>query len=78
MGKSTITFRLDTAKREALDTIAEINDRDRSYVLNEAVDAYLGVHDWQVEHIKKGLKQAQSGKFAGENEVRKAFARWRR
>ena len=78
MGKSTITFRLDSAKREALDTIAEVNDRDRSYVLNEAIDAYLDVHEWQVEHIKQGLRQAQAGQFATEKEVRRAFARWRR
>lgn len=78
MGKSTITFRLETAKREALDTIAEINDRNRSYVLNEAIEAYLDIHEWQVEHIKKGLRQAQSGQFASAREVRKAFARWRR
>jgi predicted transcriptional regulator len=78
MGKSTITFRLDSAKREALDSIAEINDRDRSYVLNEAIEAYLDIHDWQIEHVKKGLRQAQEGKFASEREVRKAFARWRR
>jgi predicted transcriptional regulator len=78
MGKTTITFRLDADKREALDAIAEVADRDRSYVLNEAVDAYLDVHQWQIEHIKKGLRQAEAGQFAAEKEVARAFARWRR
>ena len=78
MGKTTITFRLDADKREALDTIAEVADRDRSYVLNEAIDAYLDAHQWQIEHIKKGLRQAEAGQFATEKEVAKAFARWRR
>jgi predicted transcriptional regulator len=78
MGKTTITFRLDADKREALDAIAEVADRDRSYVLNEAIDAYLDVHQWQIEHIKKGLRQAEAGQFAAEKEVARAFARWRR
>jgi len=78
MGKTTITFRLDTDKREALDTIAEVADRDRSYVLNEAIDAYLDAHQWQIEHIKNGLRQAKAGQFATEKEVARAFARWRR
>lgn len=78
MGKTTITFRLDTVKREALDSIAEVTDRDRSYVLNEAIDAYLDAHRWQIEHIKKGLRQARAGQFATEKAVAKAFARWRR
>ena len=78
MGKSTITFRLDREKREALDSIAEVVDRDRSYVLNEAIDAYLDVHAWQIQHIRKGLEQAEAGQFAAEREVARAFARWRR
>jgi len=78
MGKTTITFRVDAGKREALDAIAEVADRDRSYVLNEAIDAYLDAHQWQIEHIKKGLRQAEAGQFATEKEVAKAFARWRR
>ncbi|MBZ5515115.1 MAG: CopG family transcriptional regulator [Acidobacteriia bacterium] len=78
MGKATITFRLDTDKREALDAIADVTDRDRSHVLNEAIDAYLDAHRWQIEHIKKGLRQAQAGRFASDKEVAGAFARWRR
>ncbi len=78
MGRTTITVRLDSEKREALDAIAEVADRDRSYVLNEAIDAYLDTHRWQVEHIRKGLSQARAGQFASEKEVKKALARWRR
>jgi predicted transcriptional regulator len=78
MGKTTITFRLDADKRETLDAIAQVADRDRSYVLNEAIDAYLDAHEWQIEHIKRGLRQAEAGQFATEKEVARAFARWRR
>jgi predicted transcriptional regulator len=78
MGKTTITFRLGEEKKEALDAIAGIADRDRSYILNEAIDAYLDAHQWQIEHIKKGLRQAEAGQFASDREVARAFARWRR
>ena len=78
MGKTTITFRLDAEKRQALDAMAEVADRDRSYVLNEAIDAFLDAHEWQIEHIKKGLRQARAGEFATEKEVTRSFARWRR
>ncbi len=77
MGKTTITFRIDTDKREGLDTIAKASDRDRSYVLNEAIDLYLDVHQWQIEHIEKGLRQAKARQFATAAEVRKAFERLR-
>ena len=78
MTKETISFRIDRDKKTALDSIAVEIDRDRSYVINEAVDAYLEVRQWQLEHIREGLRQAQAGEFATEDEVREAFARWRR
>lgn len=78
MHKQTITFRLDAQRRKALDAIAAGLDRDRSYVLNEAISIYLEVHRWQVEHIKEGLRQADAGQFATDADVAAAFRRWRR
>ena len=59
MGKHTVSFRLDSDKVNALDTLADAQDRDRTYLLNEAVAAYLAVQKWQMEQIKKSLRQAQ-------------------
>lgn len=78
MNKQTITFRVDAQKRKALDAIAADMDRDRSYVLNEAISNYLEVHEWQAAHIKEGLRQADAGKFAADSEVASAVARWRK
>jgi predicted transcriptional regulator len=46
-------------------------------ILNDAIDAYLQVQQWQLEHIKEGLRQADAGEFARDEEVAAAFARWR-
>lgn len=77
MRKQTITFRTDARSKSALDAIAAGLDRDRSYVLNEAISNYLEVHQWQIAHIKEGIRQADAGVFAKESEVSAAFARWR-
>ena len=78
MGKSTITFRVEDDKKVALDEIADGLNRDRSYVLNEAVSAYIETHRWQIEHIKEGLRQADAGEFASDEEVAAAFSKWRK
>ncbi len=78
MSKATITFRIDGDMKAALDKLAAGMDRDRSYVLNEAVAASLGTHRWQADHIKEGLRQAEAGEFATETEITAAFARWRK
>ncbi len=78
MKKRLISFRLDDRKQKALDLIAEGLSRDRSFVLNEAVDAYLDVHGWQIEHVKQGLKQADAGRFAPDADVAAELRKWRR
>lgn len=78
MDKETITFRVDREKKAALDGIAAGLDRDRSYVLNQAIDAYIETQRWQIEHIEEGLRQADAGDFASDEEVAAAFAKWRK
>jgi predicted transcriptional regulator len=75
MSKENITFRLDSDKRAILDAIAAGLDRDRSYILNEAITAYLEVHQWQIDEIQRGLAEAEAGDFATEAEVEAVFAK---
>lgn len=77
MSQEIITFSLDTEKIKALDEIASVFDRDRSDLLKEAIDSYLQVYQWQLDHIKEGLRQADAGEFASDEEVAAAFAKWR-
>jgi predicted transcriptional regulator len=78
MRREAITFRLDADKKKALDAIAAGLDRDRSYVLNEAICSYLDIYHSQVEHIKEGVRQAEAGRFAEEAAVAKVFGRGRK
>ncbi len=75
MKQNNISFRPDEGKIEALDAIADALDRDRSYILNEAISAYLELYRWQMKHIKEGIKQANAGRFATEKEVAQALGR---
>ncbi len=77
MDKSTVSFRIDSRAKRALDEIAAALDRGRSYVLNEAVAAYIEVQKWQLSHIKEGLRQAEAGQFATDAEVARASKKWR-
>jgi predicted transcriptional regulator len=78
MGRETISFRLKAGKKEALDAVASALDRDRSYIINEAIEAYLDIHRWQADHIREGLRQADAGEFASESEMKATFSRRRK
>jgi predicted transcriptional regulator len=71
----TISFRLDEDKIEALDGLAESVDRDRSYLLNEAVANYLELQAYQARLVKEGLAAVKAGRTIGTAEVRKRIAK---
>lgn len=73
-----ISFLTDKANREALDTIAAAVDRDRSYILNEAIAAYLEVQQWHLQDTRKAIAEAEAGDFASDREVQRAFAKYKR
>ena len=61
VSKETISFRIEAGKRAALEELAATLERDRSALINDALDAYLELHHWQVEHIRRALADAESG-----------------
>jgi len=71
----TLSFRLSADKVAELDALGKAQVRDRTFLLNEAVDAYLDVQRWQLAHIKEGIRQADSGMGKPHEEV---VAKWRR
>lgn len=72
-----ITIRLDSSTTAELDALAHAASRDRSFVIQQAIGAYLGIHRRQVAKIVEGLRQADAGEFAIDDEVAAAYARWR-
>jgi predicted transcriptional regulator len=78
MEKQTISFRLESDKVSALDALADSLDRDRTYLLAEAVQAYLDTQQWQLEQIRAGIAEADAGKVMDHRKVKAMAARWRR
>jgi predicted transcriptional regulator len=76
--EETISVRIASETKAALDAIAARTDRDVGRVIEDALSTYVELHAWQVAHIEEGLRQANAGEFASEAEVREAHARWRR
>ena len=72
------TVRMSKETRDTLDAIATALDRDRNYVVNEALATYIETHQWQIEHIRRGLREAEAGKFVPGAQTKKTIDRLRR
>lgn len=78
MDKQTVSFRLESDKVAALDELAGSMDRDRTYLLNEAVGAYLDLQRWQLDEIRAGIADADAGRVVDHKKIRVTAAKWRR
>jgi predicted transcriptional regulator len=76
--QKTVSFRTDAKKVKALDKLASIQERDRSYLLNQAVDNYLDLQQYHIELIEKGIRQADAGEMVDHSEVEKMVTKLRR
>jgi predicted transcriptional regulator len=60
-----------------LDKLAEVKDRDRSYLIKQAVADFIALHRWQIEEVERAIQEADAGKFATDDEVRAVFGEFR-
>lgn len=57
---ASITVRVKPATRKRLDAIALATRRTTSLVIEEALDQYLDVNEWQIKGIQEALAEADS------------------
>jgi predicted transcriptional regulator len=78
MEKQIVSFRLESDKVSALDALADSLDRDRTYLLGEAVKAYLDTQQWHIKQIRAGIAEADAGRVIDHRKVKAMAAHWRR
>ncbi|MDE3059583.1 MAG: ribbon-helix-helix protein, CopG family [Pseudomonadota bacterium] len=76
--KINLNFRADAKKVAVLDALAKSLDRDRSYLLNEALSQYVELQSWQLEEIHQAIAEADAGKTVSHEEVLKQLAKRRK
>jgi len=67
--KVSVTIRLDQETVAFLDRLADVEDRDRSYLIKQAVANFVLLHRWQIEEIEKAVKEADAGLFLSDEET---------
>ena len=71
-----LTFRLDSKLKKKLDRLAKATERSRSFLVAEAIREYVELNEWQIEEIKKGLREADAGDFATDEEMEQTISKW--
>jgi len=72
---ASLTVRVKPDTRSRLDNLARITRRSKSYVIEEALEQYLEVNEWQIKGIQDALLEADrpGAEFEDHDEV---LAKW--
>jgi len=57
---ASLTVRVKPNTRDRLDNLARITHRSKSYVIEEALEQYLDVNEWQIKGIRDAISEADS------------------
>ena len=55
---ASVTVRVKPATKKRLDLLAQATRRSKSYVIEEALEQYLDINEWQIDGITKALAEA--------------------
>ena len=75
MPDGTLTLRPDLMA--GLDELAASTGRARDELAEEAVAKYLDYERWAMARIREGVRQADAGELASEDEVERVFGKYR-
>ena len=65
-----MSVRTDESTTKKLDRIAESLDRNRNWVIHEAIHQYLDLHSWQDEQIQNGIADSNAGRTITTDQLR--------
>ena len=71
-----MTVEIPVQLKDRLEEIAKTTDASSAELALDAITSYIEVQEWQIRQIEEGLREADAGDFAGDEEVAAVFARW--
>ena len=73
---NTMTLRVSDELKAKLDRYAQLTGRSMSYVAATAVEDYLSWRVPQLADLERAVKDADAGKFASPEEVKRVFRKY--
>ena len=76
MPPKTINVRLPEALYNQIEELARATARTKSFLTIDALTHYVERESWQIRDIHEGIKEADAGEFATDDQVKDVFAKY--
>jgi RHH-type transcriptional regulator, rel operon repressor / antitoxin RelB len=71
-----MTVQLPLEIKERLEELARTLQRSETWLVAEAIASYVDLQQWQIREIKEGIREADAGEFATDEEVAAVLSKW--
>ena len=76
MDNQIVTATLDSDMYHNLELLADTTSCSKSELIAEAIRIYLEDQSWQIEAVKNGIQEADTGNFSASEKLREVFLKW--
>ncbi|MEI6546090.1 MAG: hypothetical protein WCK17_12265, partial [Verrucomicrobiota bacterium] len=76
MTTKTINVRLPESLYNQIEALAKATARTKSFLAIDALTSYVQNESWQIRDIHEGLKEADAGEFASDEQVKAVFDKY--
>ena len=73
---TTLTVELPLQLKGRLEEIAKTAEMSSAELAVNAISSYVEIQEWQIRQIEEGIREADAGEFANDEEVAAVFAKW--
>ena len=76
MSAKTINVRLPEALYNQIEELAKATARTKSFLAIDALTHYVQSESWQIRDVREGIKEAEAGEFATDDQVKAVFSKY--
>ena len=76
MTAKTINVRVPETLYTQLEALAQATARTKSFITLKALEGYVETESWQIQDIHEGIREADAGQFATQEQVDTVFAKY--
>jgi predicted transcriptional regulator len=76
MTTKTINVRVPESLYNQIEALAKATARTKSFLAIDALTNYVQSESWQIRDIHEGLKEADAGEFASDEQVKAVFIKY--
>jgi predicted transcriptional regulator len=67
--RDQVSFKIPASTKNRIEQLAVATRRTKTFVIEEAIDQYLALNEWQLRRVQDGLRDLDEGKVISQENM---------